>query len=139
VFSESSAGFTVLVGDYADLQSGLQLWTTILCIWRDHRGFHFGREAADAARHRGAAVWGFATLKALPTPRTRGAIPNWRSTPTLQHSNTPIIRVAGFEDEDENEAPHERCLGPTYAGWSARLGCLPSRPFIPLSLGQEQG
>jgi hypothetical protein len=31
-------------------------------------------------------------LKALPTPRPRGAIPNWRSTPTL--------RVAGFEDED---------------------------------------
>jgi hypothetical protein len=50
-------------------------------------------------------------LKALPTPRTRGAIPNWRSTPTLQHSNTPSLRVAGFEDEDddedENEAPHE--------------------------------
>jgi hypothetical protein len=30
----------------------------------------------------------------------------------LQHSNTPSLRVAGFEDEDddedENEAPHER-------------------------------
>jgi hypothetical protein len=25
----------------------------------------------------------------------------------LQHSNTPSLRVAGFEDEDENEAPHE--------------------------------
>jgi hypothetical protein len=23
----------------------------------------------------------------------------------LQHSNTPSLRVAGFEDEDENEAP----------------------------------
>jgi hypothetical protein len=30
-------------------------------------------------------------LKALPTPRMRGAIPNWRSTPSL--------RAAGFEDE----------------------------------------
>jgi hypothetical protein len=25
-----------------------------------------------------------------------------------QYSNTPSLRVAGFEDEDENEAPHER-------------------------------
>jgi hypothetical protein len=43
-------------------------------------------------------------LKALATPRTRGAIPNCRSTP---YSNTPSLRVTGFEDqdEDENEAP----------------------------------
>src|SRR5258707_11180309 len=34
------------------------------------------------ARHRGCA------LKGRPTRRTRGAIPNWRSTPTLQYSNT---------------------------------------------------
>ena len=26
---------------------------------------------------------------------------------TLPHSNTPSQRVAGFEDEDENEAPQE--------------------------------
>jgi hypothetical protein len=26
----------------------------------------------------------------------------------LHHSNTPILRAAGFEDEDENEAPDER-------------------------------
>jgi len=32
-------------------------------------------------------------LKALPTPRTRGAIPNWRSTPTLQYSITPRGRI----------------------------------------------
>jgi len=38
--------------------------------------------------------------------RYAGAIPNWRKTP---HSNTPSFRVAGFEDddEDENEAPCE--------------------------------
>jgi len=40
-----------------------------------------------------------------PQPATRvefglGAI--------LQHSRTPSLRVAGFEDEDENEAPGER-------------------------------
>jgi hypothetical protein len=33
----------------------------------------------------------------------------------LQHSNTPLLRVAGFEDEDddedENEAPHENLRG----------------------------
>ena len=33
----------------------------------------------------------------------------------LQHSNTPSLRVAGFEDEDddedENEAPHEHQMG----------------------------
>jgi hypothetical protein len=26
----------------------------------------------------------------------------------LQPSNTPSFRVTGFEDEDENEAPHEK-------------------------------
>jgi len=35
------------------------------------------------------------SLKALPTPRTRGAIPNWRSTPTLQYSITPRCRIRG--------------------------------------------
>jgi hypothetical protein len=46
-------------------------------------------------------------LKALPTPRTRGAIPNWRSTPILppatlrvamragQNSITPLARIRG--------------------------------------------
>ena len=34
-------------------------------------------------------------LKAPPTPRTRGAIPNWRSTPTLQYSITPRGRSRG--------------------------------------------
>jgi hypothetical protein len=34
-------------------------------------------------------------LKAFPTPRTRGAIPNWRSTPTLQYSITPRGRIRG--------------------------------------------
>jgi hypothetical protein len=31
----------------------------------------------------------------------------------LQHSNTPSLHVAGFEDEDddENEAPHENLRG----------------------------
>ena len=39
--------------------------------------------------------------ESILNPATRGAIPNRRNTPTL--------RVAGFEDddEDENEAPHE--------------------------------
>jgi hypothetical protein len=36
-----------------------------------------------------------AALKVLPTPRTRGAIPNWRSTPTLQYSITPRGRIRG--------------------------------------------
>jgi hypothetical protein len=48
-------------------------------------------------------------LKALPTPRTRGAIRTRRAI--LQYSNTPTLRSPGFEDEDEdddeNEAPHE--------------------------------
>jgi hypothetical protein len=39
--------------------------------------------------------------------RYAGAIPNWRNTP---HSNTPSLRVAGFEGEDENEAPCEAAL-----------------------------
>ena len=35
-------------------------------------------------------------LKAPPTPRTRDdAIPNWRSTPTLQYSITPRGRIRG--------------------------------------------
>jgi hypothetical protein len=34
-------------------------------------------------------------LKALPTPRTRGAIPDWRSTPILQYSITPRGRIRG--------------------------------------------
>jgi hypothetical protein len=42
----------------------------------------------------------------LSMPRTRGAIPNWRSTPTLQYSITPRGRIRGRDDdEDENEAP----------------------------------
>jgi hypothetical protein len=27
-----------------------------------------------------------------------------------QYSNAPSLRVAGFEDDDENEAPHERSV-----------------------------
>ena len=52
-------------------------------------------------------------LKALPTPRTRGAIPKIRNTPILRYSKTPLLRSPGFEDEDddedenENEAPGE--------------------------------
>jgi hypothetical protein len=34
-------------------------------------------------------------LKASSTPRTRGAIPHWRSTPTLQYSITPRGRIRG--------------------------------------------
>jgi hypothetical protein len=34
-------------------------------------------------------------LKALPAPRPRGAIPNRRSTPTLQYSITPRGRIRG--------------------------------------------
>jgi hypothetical protein len=56
-------------------------------------------------------------LKAPPTPRMRGAIRTWRRTPT---SNTPSLRVAGFEDEDEDEyeAPH---------GWRPNVEVLKSR------------
>jgi hypothetical protein len=43
-------------------------------------------------------------------PRGRGV--QFQIGAVLQHSNTPSPRVAGFEDEDddeyENEAPHER-------------------------------
>jgi hypothetical protein len=35
------------------------------------------------------------TLKALPTPRTRGAIPNWRSTPTLPPATLRVAMRAG--------------------------------------------
>jgi hypothetical protein len=34
-------------------------------------------------------------LKVAPAPRTRAAIPNWRSTPTLQYSITPRGRIRG--------------------------------------------
>ena len=48
----------------------------------------------------------------------------------LQHSNTPSLRVAGFEDEDddedENEAPHEW----RQKGWSyGRLWLGDHRPY----------
>ena len=47
---------------------------------------------------------------ATPTPRTRGAIPNWRNAPTLPPPDTPALHVAGFEDEDENEGPNESLI-----------------------------
>ena len=37
-------------------------------------------------------------------PRVRGV--QFQIGAVLQHSITPSLRVAGFEDEDENEAPH---------------------------------
>ena len=46
-------------------------------------------------------------VSASATSRYAGAIRTWRITP---HSNTPSLRVAGFEDdedEDEYEAPGE--------------------------------
>jgi hypothetical protein len=53
---------------------------------------------------------------------TRGAIPNWRTTPTLQHSITPTLhhsitpslRAAGFEDEDDDEDEDEAPLAIGY-------------------------
>jgi hypothetical protein len=36
-----------------------------------------------------------AALKVLPTPRTRGAIPNWRSTPTLPPATLRVAMRAG--------------------------------------------
>jgi hypothetical protein len=42
-----------------------------------------------------------------PQPRYAGAIPTLRSTPTLHYSIIPLLRLAGFEDEDEYEAPCE--------------------------------
>jgi hypothetical protein len=48
----------------------------------------------------------FNSYPEIISTRYAGAIPNWRNIP---HSNTPPLRVAGFEDEDENEneAPFE--------------------------------
>jgi hypothetical protein len=43
--------------------------------------------------------------KALLTPRTRV---QFQIGAVLRHSNIPSPRVAGFEDKDENEAPHEQ-------------------------------
>jgi hypothetical protein len=40
-----------------------------------------------------------------PCAAVAGAIGTWLSTPSLHHSITPSLRAAGFEDEDENEAP----------------------------------
>jgi hypothetical protein len=46
--------------------------------------------------------------KASPTSRSRGAIGLGALPP---HSNTPSLRVAGFEDEDDDEdsLPDEAC------------------------------
>ena len=41
-------------------------------------------------------------------PRGRGV--QFQIGAVLQHSITPSLRVAGFEDEDENEAPREASL-----------------------------
>jgi hypothetical protein len=43
----------------------------------------------------GLVVSARCALKASPTSRSRGAIPNWRSTPTLQYSITPRDRIRG--------------------------------------------
>jgi hypothetical protein len=42
-------------------------------------------------------------------PRGRGV--QFQIGAVLQPSNTPSLRVAEFEDEDENEAPHEHRRG----------------------------
>ena len=60
----------------------------------------------------GFAIIRRCALKALSTPRGGVQFPIGA---VLQHSNTPSLRVAGFEDEDddedENEAP-EGSLAP---------------------------
>jgi len=49
-----------------------------------------------------------------PTPHSRDAIRTEHRIPVLQHSITPLLRPAEFEDEDddedENEAPGESAL-----------------------------
>src|SRR5258707_1474077 len=49
-------------------------------------------------------------LKALPTPRTRGAIPNWRSTPILQYSITPRGQIRGRGRRRGRERSDSRVL-----------------------------
>ncbi len=51
---------------------------------------------------------GYGKLKVLPTPRTRGAIPNWRSTPTLHYSITPRGRLRGRERRASRVAVERR-------------------------------
>jgi hypothetical protein len=66
-------------------------------------------------------------LKADPNPHSRGAIRTERRIPVLQHSITPLLRPAEFEDkdddEDENEAPHEH-LQPRVRGVQFRIGAV---------------
>jgi hypothetical protein len=48
--------------------------------------------------------------ESIPNPADADAGCNSKLASLLQHSNTPSLRVAGFEDEDddedENEAPY---------------------------------
>ncbi len=49
-----------------------------------------------------AAARSFRRAASAPNPADAGC-----NSKLAQYSNTPSLRVAGFEDEDENEAPHE--------------------------------
>jgi hypothetical protein len=55
-------------------------------------------------------------LKALPTPRTRGAIPNWRSTPILHH---PRGRIRGRGRERSASRVASEALG-----WCQRVSTI---------------
>jgi len=44
-------------------------------------------------------------FRANPQPRGRGV--QFGLGAVLQYSSTPVLRAAGFEDEDENDAPCE--------------------------------
>jgi len=67
--------------------------------------------APKPARNMVVRRWTFVPIfpESTPKPRVRGV--QFQIGAVLQHSNTPSLRVAGFEDEDddedENEAPHE--------------------------------
>ncbi len=69
-------------------------------------------------------------LPPLPHPQPRSREVQFRLGAVLQHSGTPSLRVAGFEDEnddeDENEAPCEHPQPATRVQFSA--GAIPNPP-----------
>jgi hypothetical protein len=64
--------------------------------------FSAPKEQQDSAQgfNPGSGIPKRCAQKALRTPRTRGA---FRQLAIFQYSKAPSLRVAGFEDEDENE------------------------------------
>jgi hypothetical protein len=68
--------------------------------------------------------WGKSEDRPESTPNPADAGCNSK---LVQYSNTPSLRVAGFEDEDE--APHEHQIGVVYGSlWLANLRPVPTLP-----------